>query len=68
MLLWNQASAKGGSPRRLGLDLFREQEGGIAALLSDHADQVMAATAPDPPQQTIIEWLFRALTDINAEG
>lgn len=68
MLLWNQASANGGSISQLGLDLFDKQEGGIAALLSDHADRVMAATALDPPQQTVVEWLFRALTDINAEG
>ena len=68
MLLWNQVSGKAGSQRRLGLDLYRRQEGGVAALLSDHANRVMAAAAPDPPQQTVVELLFRALTDINAEG
>jgi hypothetical protein len=68
MLLWNQVSEKAGSQRRLGLDLYRRQEGGVAALLSDHASRVMTAAAPDPPQQTVVELLFRALTDINAEG
>jgi Novel STAND NTPase 1 len=68
LLLWDQVSEKAGSQRRLGLDLYRRQEGGVAALLSSHADQVMAAAAPDPPQQTVVELLFRALTDINAEG
>jgi Novel STAND NTPase 1 len=42
--------------------------GGVAELLSNHADQVMANVAPDPERQKIVEHLFRALTDINAEG
>jgi Novel STAND NTPase 1 len=51
------------------LDLDDYQGAGdLAALLSDHADQVMAAAAPDPDREKIVEHLFRALTDINAEG
>ena len=69
MLLWNQASDQaGGLPPRLGLGLYRQQEGGAAALLSDHADRVMAAVAPELGRQAVVELLFRALTDINAEG
>jgi formylglycine-generating enzyme required for sulfatase activity len=67
MLLWTQASGADGSPR-LRLDLYRKQEGGIATLLSDHADRVMAEAAPDQPRQAMVELLFRALTDINADG
>ena len=52
---------------RLGLEDYRDV-GGLAALLSEHADQVMAAAAPDSDRQRIVEHLFRALTDINAEG
>jgi conflict system STAND superfamily ATPase len=51
---------------RLGLEDYRG--GDLAMLLSDHADQVMAAAAPDPDREQIVEHLFRALTDINAEG
>jgi len=68
MLLWNQASGEGDTMSQRGLDLLGKQEGGVAALLSDHADRVMAAAAPDSSQQIIVERLFRALTDINAEG
>jgi WD40 repeat protein len=42
--------------------------GGLAQLLSDHADQVMHEVAPDEPRQKVVEHMFRALTDINAEG
>ena len=49
-------------PRRLS------EVGGLTTLLSDHADEVMAAAAPDPKREKIVEHLFRALTDTNAEG
>jgi WD40 repeat protein/energy-coupling factor transporter ATP-binding protein EcfA2 len=59
---------------RLGLEDYRGA-GGIAELLSKHADDVMAevcrvpgAVVPDPKRQKIVEHLFRALTHINAEG
>ena len=42
--------------------------GGLATLLSTHADQVMAAVALDQKREKITEHLFRALTDINADG
>jgi WD domain, G-beta repeat len=58
---------------RLGLEDYRGA-GGLAELLSKHADDVMAEACCDPnpeeqdKRQKIVEHLFRALTDINAEG
>jgi Trypsin-like peptidase domain/MAP3K TRAFs-binding domain/NACHT domain len=52
---------------RLGLEIYRGA-GGLAALLSDHADEVLAQAAPDPERQKVVEHLFRALTGINADG
>jgi hypothetical protein len=52
---------------RLGLEDYRGA-GGLATLLSDHADAVLEQAAPDPSREKIVEHLFRALTDINAEG
>ena len=51
---------------RLDLDDYRS--GSLAVLLSAHADEEMAAAATDPRRRKIVEHLFRALTDINAEG
>jgi WD domain, G-beta repeat len=45
-----------------------EEAGGLANLLSDHADAVMASVAPDQRSKQIVEAVFRALTDVNAEG
>jgi hypothetical protein len=50
------------------LSLENYQGGDLVTLLADHADEVMAAAAPDAKRQKIVEHLFRALTDINAEG
>jgi hypothetical protein len=56
------------SPKwRLGVEDYR-CSGGLAALLSGHADEVMAMAAPDAERRGIVEHLFRALADINAEG
>jgi energy-coupling factor transporter ATP-binding protein EcfA2 len=58
---------------RLGLEDYRGA-GGLAELLSQHADDIMAeacrdAGADEPaPERQKIEHLFRSLTDINAEG
>ncbi|MDF3042657.1 MAG: hypothetical protein K0Q71_5363, partial [Thermomicrobiales bacterium] len=57
---------EGGPAWRLDLEDYRG--GSLVALLSDHADQVIAAAAPDARREKIVEHLFRALTDINAEG
>ena len=51
-----------------------QSSGGLAALLSGHADEVMAAAvrdprsgAADPGREKVVEHLFRALTDINPD-
>ena len=51
---------------RLALEDY--QGGSLADLLSDHADEVLSEAAPDAKREKIVEHLFRALTDINAEG
>ena len=45
-----------------------DEAGGLANLLSDHADAVMASVAPNERSKRIVEAVFRALTDVNAEG
>ena len=45
-----------------------DKAGGLAELLSDHADKVMASVAPDERGERMVEAVFRALTDVNAEG
>jgi energy-coupling factor transporter ATP-binding protein EcfA2 len=45
-----------------------ERAGSLAQLLSDHADRVRDKAAADAPRRTMIERLFRSLTDTNAEG
>jgi hypothetical protein len=55
---------------RLTLDDYRNPHG-LAGLLSDHADAVMAEVEPDDRGREgtrVTEDLFRALTDINADG
>ena len=55
---------------RLSLDDYRNPRG-LAGLLSDHADAVMAQVEPDDRGREgtrVTEDLFRALTDINADG
>jgi WD40 repeat protein/ABC-type dipeptide/oligopeptide/nickel transport system ATPase subunit len=51
---------------RLGLEDYRDRD--LAKMLSDHADDIMAKAAPELHGKKIVEHLFRALTDINAEG
>jgi energy-coupling factor transporter ATP-binding protein EcfA2 len=68
MLLWDTAAAASpGQPVRLDSENF-ERTGGLAKLLSDHADAVMAAAKLSPESIDTTERLFRALIDINAEG
>lgn len=55
-------------PWRLGVEHF-PTTGGCAGLLSAHADEVRAAVEAGPlPRPRLVEDLFRALTDTNAEG
>jgi hypothetical protein len=77
MLLWNRATPpdspqsadSSSTPARLHLEQY-EGQGGLKQMLSDHADRVMQSVAAETGRQgaRIIELLFRALTDINAEG
>jgi hypothetical protein len=67
MLLWNAAAATNpNGPIKLDIEQFAHA-GGLTQLLSDHANRVMAAVAPEGSTNAA-ERLFRALTDINAEG
>ena len=45
-----------------------DEADGLANLLSQHADQVMASAAPDQRSKRIVETIFRALTDVTSEG
>jgi len=57
----------GTQPRwRLTADRYPES-GGLGKLLSDHADAVRDAAATTPKARKIVEELFRALTEINAD-
>ena len=68
MLLWNRAvAATPGRPVKLGIKQF-ERAGGLTKLLSDHANRVMREAKLSKPSEDAAERLFRALTDINAEG
>lgn len=68
MLLWNAAKAgPSDRPIRLDVDQFAHA-GGLTQLLSDHADRVMAVATQAKTASNAAERLFRALTDINAEG
>jgi|HubBroStandDraft_1064217.scaffolds.fasta_scaffold00058_36 energy-coupling factor transporter ATP-binding protein EcfA2 len=68
MLFWHEAG-RSESGAKVVLDpAMLERAGGLAQLLSDHAVAVMRQAAPDPMKSRAVEHLFRALTDINAEG
>jgi tetratricopeptide (TPR) repeat protein len=69
MLMWAEASKRTPAGQPIALDgAIVEKAGGLAGLLSEHADAVMAAVAPDPARAHIVERVFRELTDVNAES
>jgi TPR repeat protein len=69
MLIWNDAAKRTELSKNIIMDCrLLDEAGGLAELLSGHADKVMTAVATNPERQYIVEQLFRALTDINAEG
>jgi hypothetical protein len=69
MLMWEDALARMRSGESMALDgAIVDEAGGLAELLSKHADRVMASVAPDERRERIVETVFRALTDVNAEG
>jgi hypothetical protein len=68
MLMWEEA-ARGKTGEPIALDgAIVEKAGGLAELLSGHADRVMDAAAPDARRASLVESIFRELTDVNAEG
>src|SRR5262249_29940820 len=70
MRMWDlagEAAPGKQAPRRLDLPLY-EAHGPLARLLDGHAEAVALAAAPDEPGRREVENLFRALSDINADG
>jgi TPR repeat protein len=68
MLMWDEA-VRTRAGERIVLDgTIVEKAGGLAELLSGHADRVMDAAAPDARRARLVESMFRELTDVNAEG
>jgi formylglycine-generating enzyme required for sulfatase activity len=69
MLMWQDAARRAKPGERARLDgAIVDEAGGLAELLSNHADKVMASVAWDEPGEALVEAVFRALTDVNAEG
>ena len=68
MLIWNEAEARTwGQTIKLDAWLL-DGAGNLAELLSGHANRVLAEAARTEERQRVAENLFRALTDINADG
>ena len=70
MRMWDlagEAAPGKQAPRRLDLPLY-EAHGPLARLLDRHAQAVALAAAPDESSRRVVENLFRALSDINADG
>jgi hypothetical protein len=68
-LMWDDAARRGSPNAPVTVDgSVVDAAGGLANLLSDHADAVMASVTPDDRSKRIVEAAFRALTDVNAEG
>ncbi|UZE14739.1 ATP-binding protein [Pseudomonas sp. B21-053] len=74
MLLFEQHVANTEQPGqidttwRLGLEQYKHTSG-LAGLLSAHADEILGqAQASLPDGSQLVEAIFRALTDINADG
>lgn len=69
MLIWNDAKVSKGAGETIRLDArLLEKAGSVRALLSNHADEVLASAAPNAERMRVAEEIFRALTDINSDG
>jgi tetratricopeptide (TPR) repeat protein len=67
--LWSFASSNADNESGPILDLAAyEMHGPLGRLLSEHADNVADAEVADSSEKTIIENLFRSLTEINVDG
>jgi hypothetical protein len=68
MLFWHaQCRNSPNQPPLLDQTLL-PTSGGLTRILSEHAGQVLAMAAPTAEQRVLVEKLFRALIDTNAEG
>lgn len=69
MLMWHDALANLQPNGEIVLDAAPlETARGLSRMLSAHADAAVDEAAPDPMRRDAVERLFRALTDVNAEG
>ena len=68
MVFWTMASRAGAQVKPVLESPLLDEVGGLAKLLSDHADGVMRAVAPDAEGEILVARLFRALTEVNEEG
>jgi formylglycine-generating enzyme required for sulfatase activity len=69
MLMWHEALAEASAGGKISLGPTPlEAAGGLARMLSAHADAVVKKAATDPERRDAVERLFRALTDVNVEG
>ena len=69
MLMWDAAKRKSASGAALVMSTYPfGTNDRLADMLSRHADRVVASIAVSGGQQKTIEHVFRALTDINADG
>jgi hypothetical protein len=67
--LWYFATSGSSSDATPVLDLpAYESRGSLEQLLSDHADAITNAAESGLPERSLVQELFRALTDINADG
>jgi hypothetical protein len=69
MLMWDDAGRRRPGGRVVLDGVVVDKASGLAGLLSEHADKVMASVVgPDEGRAAIVEAAFRALTDVNSEG
>lgn len=67
MILWDRAVAVTGAPV-LDRALYDKQDGGLAGMVSDHADSMLRQAISAGTEPGVAEAAFRALTDIDSEG
>jgi formylglycine-generating enzyme required for sulfatase activity len=69
MFIWNSAAAAKQPSDKIILDAAPlDAAAGLPNLLSGHADAIVDDAAPDAERRYAVERLFRALTELNAEG
>jgi hypothetical protein len=68
MLFWHAQRRNSPNQPPLLDQTLLPTSGGLTRILSEHAGQVLAMAAPTAEQRVLVEKLFRALIDTNAEG